>query len=69
LRFYLHGLLPLLVSQKLLAFKRLYEGEEVWVYAALEPVQITLPTALNLLTGEWLEGTARLAGLGIFRLQ
>jgi alpha-glucosidase len=63
------GLQPLKVSKKLLAFKRIYAGEEVWVYAALEPVQITLPRALNLLTGEWLEGTARLAGLGIFRLQ
>lgn len=62
------GLLPLQVSQKLLAFKRLYEGEEVWVYAALEPVQITLPKALNLLTGEWLEGATELSGLAIFRL-
>jgi alpha-glucosidase len=56
------------VSEKLLAFKRLYQGEEVWVYAALEPTGIELPHSENLLTGERLEGPVRLEGLGVFRL-
>jgi len=62
------GLQPLQVSEKLLAFKRLYQGEEVWVYAALEPTEIELPHSENLLTGETLEGPVRLEGLGVFRL-
>lgn len=62
------GLQPLEVSEKLLSFKRIYEGEEVWVYAALEPTQIALPRVENLLTGEQLEGATELSGLGVYRL-
>jgi alpha-glucosidase len=63
------GLQPLEVSEKLLAFKRIYEGEQVWVYASLEPISITLPKVENLLTGERLEGEIKLNGLGVYRLQ
>jgi len=63
------GLQPLQVAEKLLAFKRLYQEEEVWVYAALEPTEVELPHSENLLTGETLEGPARLEGLGVFRLR
>ncbi len=63
------GLLPLQVSEKLLSYKRLYEGEEVWVYAALEPVQLNLPRVLDLLREEELEGPTWLEGLGVYRLR
>jgi len=62
------GLQPLEASEKLLAYKRLYEGEEIWVYAALEPTNIQLPPVENLLTGDTTSGWVKLAGLGIYRL-
>jgi alpha-glucosidase len=62
------GLQPLQVSEKLLAYRRIYEGEEVWVYAAPEPLGITLPKAKSLLSGEVVEGTVALFGLGVYRI-
>jgi alpha-glucosidase len=62
------GLQPLQVSEELLAYKRLYEGEEVWVYTALKPTEVQLPLAESLLTGQRVAGSVRLSGLGLFRL-
>lgn len=62
------GLQPLEVKDKLLAFKRVYEGEEVRVYAALEPTSVRLPPVQNLLTGEETAGWTNLHGLGVFRV-
>lgn len=61
------GLQPLQVSGKLLSFKRIYAGEEVWVYAALEPTQVQLPPSENLLSRQSTAGWVTLQGLGIFR--
>lgn len=61
------GLQPLEASDTLLAFKRLYQGEEVWVYAPLEPTQVQLPPVEDLLRGETTSGPVALQGLGIFR--
>jgi alpha-glucosidase len=63
------GLQPLEVGDKLLAFKRLYEGEEVRVYAALEPTEVKVPRATALLTGETQEGAITLHGLGVYCLE
>jgi alpha-glucosidase len=63
------GLQPLALSEKLLSFRRLYAGEEVRVYAALEPVTIELPKASDLLTGQEVSGRLELQGLGLFRLE
>ncbi len=62
------GLQPLQVSEKLLAYRRIYEGDEVWVYAATEPLEITLPRARSLLTGEVVEATVALCGLGVYQI-
>jgi alpha-glucosidase len=62
------GLLPLQVTEQCLAFRRMYQGEEVWVYAALEPLEVVLPRVENLLTGQTQTGRVRLSGLGVFRL-
>ncbi|WP_337867253.1 glycoside hydrolase family 13 protein [Meiothermus sp.] len=62
------GLQPLQVSGKLLSFKRIYAGEEVWVYVALEPTQVQLPPSENLLSRQSTAGWVTLQGLGIFRL-
>lgn len=61
------GLQPLRVSGKLLSFKRIYAGEEVWVYVALEPTQVQLPLSENLLSRQSIAGWVTLQGLGIFR--
>lgn len=61
------GLQPLQVSGKLLSFKRIYAGEEVWVYVALEPMQVQLPPSENLLSRQSTAGWVTLQGLGIFR--
>jgi alpha-glucosidase len=64
-----HGSLrPLEATEHLLSFKRIYEGEEVWVYAPLKPTQIQLPKSKNLLSGKTVEGPHDLVGLGIFKL-
>jgi alpha-glucosidase len=62
------GLQPLEVSNTWLAYKRIYEAEEVWVYAALEPTNIQLPPVENLLTGDTTSGWVKQGGLGIYRL-
>ncbi|MBF6594864.1 MAG: glycoside hydrolase family 13 protein [Thermaceae bacterium] len=62
------GLQPLEATDKLLAFKRIYQGQEVWVYAALEPTAVRLPPVQNLLTGEETAGWVTVQGLGVFRL-
>lgn len=61
------GLQPLEVGDKFLAFKRVYAGEEVWVYAALEPTLVRLPPVQDLLTGEELAGWVNIQGLGLYR--
>ncbi|MCL6526632.1 MAG: glycoside hydrolase family 13 protein [Thermaceae bacterium] len=63
------GLQPLEVREGLLGFKRLYAGEEVWVYAALEPHLVRLPPVQDLLTGEETSGWVRVQGLGLYRLR
>ncbi|MER3443412.1 MAG: alpha-glycosidase [Meiothermus sp.] len=63
------GLLPLEVSENLLSFRRVYAGEEVWVYAALEPVAFELPPSTDLLTGKAVSGGVELEGLGVFQVK
>jgi alpha-glucosidase len=62
------GLLPLEAPTGAIAYKRVYQGEEVWVYAAPTRVSLELPPSQNLLSGEKANGKIALQGLGIFRV-
>jgi alpha-glucosidase len=61
------GLQPLEVGDRFLAFKRVYAGQEVWAYAALEPTAVRLPPVQDLLTGEETAGWVNVQGLGLYR--
>lgn len=63
------GLAPLAAPEGVLAFRRRYHDDEVWVFAAPEPVRLELPACLDLLSGAPVQGDTALAGLGVFRVR
>lgn len=62
------GLSPLEAPAGAIAYKRVYQGQEVWVYAAPTRISLELPPSQNLLSGESAGGRTALQGLGVFRV-
>lgn len=62
------GLQPLEARDNLIAYKRIYQGQEVWVFAALDSCEIELPKVRDLLNGDILEGKINLTGIGIYQV-
>ena len=52
----LGGLLPLEAGKGVLAFRRRYQGQEVWAFFAPKGTRLTLPRGLDLLTEREVEG-------------
>ncbi len=60
------GLTPLPAPEGVLAYRRRYQGDEVWVFAAPETTYLELPACTDLLSGRAIEGGHELTGLGVF---
>lgn len=60
------GLRSLAAPEGVLAYKRVYQGSEVWVFGALEPVELCLPPSRDLLNDREVSGRVTLSGLGVF---
>ncbi|KGQ21958.1 alpha-amylase family glycosyl hydrolase [Thermus filiformis] len=61
------GLLPLSAPPGVLAFRRRYQGEEVWVYASPDPFRLDLPPGTDLLSGRPVQGRLEAEGLLLFK--
>ncbi len=58
---------PLAAPKGVLAFRRIWSGEEVWVFAGAAPYRLVLPPGTDLWSGAALEGETEAEGLLLFR--
>ncbi|MCL4454750.1 MAG: glycoside hydrolase family 13 protein [Deinococcus sp.] len=62
------GLQPLAAPQGVLAFTRVYQKEEIRVFAAPEKVTLRLPRVIDLLAQKEVQGDLSFTGLGVFEV-